>query len=201
MKLWLNYLQKSNTERSHWGRVLVLPSHRPQPQAAGHRPQATGHRPHPRHIHYRHTHRRTAGSKREKKKRDTSHLRVCKGKESNAETLPTKRDSLPPPISHPRYYPSPATTSLLLLPRRCIPKHLFAPPALFVHPSRKTTVLLLFTRSYAKVRKMPPKKAAKEEKIMLGRPGNNLKSGIVGFFSKIFPPPLCCALLSVLMVG
>ncbi|KAF3935103.1 hypothetical protein ABW19_dt0210596 [Dactylella cylindrospora] len=27
---------------------------------------------------------------------------------------------------------------------------------------------------------MPPKKAAKEEKIMLGRPGNNLKSGIVG---------------------
>ncbi|EPS36734.1 hypothetical protein H072_9716 [Dactylellina haptotyla CBS 200.50] len=27
---------------------------------------------------------------------------------------------------------------------------------------------------------MPPKKAAKEEKIPLGRPGNNLKSGIVG---------------------
>ncbi|KAH8148593.1 uncharacterized protein LAJ45_07304 [Morchella importuna] len=27
---------------------------------------------------------------------------------------------------------------------------------------------------------MPPKKAVKEEKIMLGRPGNNLKSGIVG---------------------
>ncbi|KAK6356460.1 Obg-like ATPase [Orbilia javanica] len=27
---------------------------------------------------------------------------------------------------------------------------------------------------------MPPKKAAKEEKILLGRPGNNLKSGIVG---------------------
>jgi obg-like ATPase 1 len=26
---------------------------------------------------------------------------------------------------------------------------------------------------------MPPKKAAKEEKILLGRPGNNLKSGIV----------------------
>ena len=33
-------------------------------------------------------------------------------------------------------------------------------------------------RSYAK-RKMPPKKAVKEEKILLGRPGNNLKSGIV----------------------
>jgi hypothetical protein len=26
---------------------------------------------------------------------------------------------------------------------------------------------------------MPPKKAVKEEKIPLGRPGNNLKSGIV----------------------
>jgi len=26
---------------------------------------------------------------------------------------------------------------------------------------------------------MPPKKAVKEEKILLGRPGNNLKSGIV----------------------
>jgi obg-like ATPase 1 len=27
---------------------------------------------------------------------------------------------------------------------------------------------------------MPPKKAVKEEKILLGRPGNSLKSGIVG---------------------
>jgi len=26
---------------------------------------------------------------------------------------------------------------------------------------------------------MPPKKAVKEEKLLLGRPGNNLKSGIV----------------------
>ena len=26
---------------------------------------------------------------------------------------------------------------------------------------------------------MPPKKGVKEEKILLGRPGNNLKSGIV----------------------
>jgi obg-like ATPase 1 len=26
---------------------------------------------------------------------------------------------------------------------------------------------------------MPPKKVVKEEKILLGRPGNNLKSGIV----------------------
>lgn len=27
---------------------------------------------------------------------------------------------------------------------------------------------------------MPPKKGAAEEKVLLGRPGNNLKSGIVG---------------------
>jgi hypothetical protein len=40
------------------------------------------------------------------------------------------------------------------------------------------TVFLTTTRPYAK-KKMPPKKAAKEEKILLGRPGNNLKSGIV----------------------
>lgn len=102
-----------------------------------------------------------------------------------------KQSERPPPsLTHPPlYYPSPATTSLLLLSRRCIRTHLFAPPTPFVHHSRKTTVLLLFTRSYAKVRKMPPKKAAKEEKIMLGRPGNNLKSGIVGFF---FNRPVSC---------
>lgn len=41
------------------------------------------------------------------------------------------------------------------------------------------TVLHTSTRSYAKKKKMPPKKALKEEKILLGRPGNNLKSGIV----------------------
>ena len=37
------------------------------------------------------------------------------------------------------------------------------------------------TRSYStkKPKKMPPKKAVKEEKLLLGRPGNNLKSGIV----------------------
>jgi hypothetical protein len=40
------------------------------------------------------------------------------------------------------------------------------------------TVFLATSRTYAK-KKMPPKKAAKEEKILLGRPGNNLKSGIV----------------------
>jgi obg-like ATPase 1 len=33
---------------------------------------------------------------------------------------------------------------------------------------------------------MPPKKAVEEKKILLGRPGNNLKSGIVRIF--------CCGL-------
>lgn len=39
------------------------------------------------------------------------------------------------------------------------------------------------TRNYSakqkKKGKMPPKKVVKEEKILLGRPGNSLKSGIV----------------------
>ena len=34
---------------------------------------------------------------------------------------------------------------------------------------------------------MPPKKApAQEKKILLGRPGNNLKIGIVGLFGRLF---------------
>jgi obg-like ATPase 1 len=39
-------------------------------------------------------------------------------------------------------------------------------------------------RTYAKSRKMPPKKAVKEEKILLGRPGNNLKAGIVRYIGR-----------------
>lgn len=40
------------------------------------------------------------------------------------------------------------------------------------------------SRSYSSKRKnMGPKKQVKEEKILLGRPGNNLKSGIVGDWS------------------
>lgn len=36
------------------------------------------------------------------------------------------------------------------------------------------------SRRFASSRKkMPPKKAVKEEKVILGRPGNSLKSGIV----------------------
>ena len=33
-------------------------------------------------------------------------------------------------------------------------------------------------------KKMPPKKSAPERKVLLGRPGNNLKIGIVGLFAK-----------------
>jgi hypothetical protein len=33
---------------------------------------------------------------------------------------------------------------------------------------------------FASRKKMPPKKGAKEEKVLLGRPSNNLKIGVVG---------------------
>jgi hypothetical protein len=59
--------------------------------------------------------------------------------------------------------------------------HTFGAPSNNLTP----TFLLVFRRSYnKKPRKMPPKKAVKEEKIMLGRPGNNLKSGIVRLYSR-----------------
>ncbi|EOD46078.1 putative gtp-binding protein [Neofusicoccum parvum UCRNP2] len=56
----------------------------------------------------------------------------------------------------------------------CAPAHsVFEPRAHFC---------LVFVRRYAssKKKKMPPKKAPVEQKVLLGRPGNNLKSGIVG---------------------
>ncbi|KAH3979793.1 hypothetical protein HBH98_173910 [Parastagonospora nodorum] len=53
-----------------------------------------------------------------------------------------------------------------------------------LHPSSTRKFCISFTtvRTYAsaKKKKMPPKKAVKEEKVLLGRPGNSLKSGIVG---------------------
>lgn len=45
--------------------------------------------------------------------------------------------------------------------------------------TRPTAPAYLTRRTYASKRKMPPKKEVKQEKILLGRPGNNLKSGIV----------------------
>jgi hypothetical protein len=52
------------------------------------------------------------------------------------------------------------------------------------HSGSHTNSFITFTttRTYAsapKKKKMPPKKAVKEEKLPLGRPGNNLKTGIV----------------------
>jgi len=45
---------------------------------------------------------------------------------------------------------------------------------------------------------MPPKKAvAQEKKILLGRPGNNLKIGIVGLFST----PVCAVFVLNSVVG
>lgn len=50
---------------------------------------------------------------------------------------------------------------------------------LLVHVTRRSRPpSLTHNRTYAKKR-MPPKKPVKEEKILLGRPGNSLKSGIV----------------------
>jgi obg-like ATPase 1 len=47
--------------------------------------------------------------------------------------------------------------------------------------ARKLCITFTTVRTYAsaKKQKMPPKKAVKEEKVLLGRPGNSLKSGIV----------------------
>jgi obg-like ATPase 1 len=51
---------------------------------------------------------------------------------------------------------------------------------------------------YAKKRNMPPKKAAAaEKKTLLGRPGNNLKIGIVGPFLYIFS----CTLMFIYFSG
>ena len=47
------------------------------------------------------------------------------------------------------------------------------------HSLLSCTVFITTSRNYARGRRMPPKKAVKEDKILLGRPGNNLKSGIV----------------------
>jgi hypothetical protein len=46
---------------------------------------------------------------------------------------------------------------------------------------RKFCIAFTTVRTYASAKKpkMPPKKAVKEEKVLLGRPGNSLKSGIV----------------------
>jgi len=45
----------------------------------------------------------------------------------------------------------------------------------------RSPVAVSLRRTYAnKPRRMPPKKEVKQEKILLGRPGNSLKSGIVG---------------------
>ena len=57
-----------------------------------------------------------------------------------------------------------------------------ASSAFSLFPLLGCTAIHISTRSYSqrtKRNRMPPKKAVQEEKILLGRPGNNLKSGIV----------------------
>ena len=56
---------------------------------------------------------------------------------------------------------------------------------------RRPSLVLFLTRSFsvsatsqAKAKRMPPKKAAaQDKKVLLGRPSNNLKIGIVGAFT------------------
>jgi hypothetical protein len=58
----------------------------------------------------------------------------------------------------------------------------FSAPLYHSGSHTKFFISLAATRTYAsapKKKKMPPKKAVKEEKLPLGRPGNNLKTGIV----------------------
>lgn len=70
-----------------------------------------------------------------------------------------------------------------------------------LHPScaRKFFIPFSTVRTYAsaKKKKMPPKKAVKEEKVLLGRPGNSLKSGIVSE-----RPAVCrCRVLTLTVVA
>lgn len=62
------------------------------------------------------------------------------------------------------------------------------PPSLF--PSLSLLISRQFSPSstaHAKKRNMPPKKVVQEKKTLLGRPGNNLKIGIVGLFPLASP--------------
>ena len=78
-----------------------------------------------------------------------------------------------------------------------------AGPALARHYLRVTatsySALVSFAtvRTYAKHRRMPPKKQVAEKKVLLGRPGNNLKSGIVCRDIT----PWAKLLLTVLLIG
>jgi obg-like ATPase 1 len=65
--------------------------------------------------------------------------------------------------------------------------------------SRKLCITFSPVRTYAsaKKQKMPPKKQVKEEKILLGRPGNSLKSGIVSES----PAWRCCRVLTLTVVA
>lgn len=88
-------------------------------------------------------------------------------------------------------YTIPPTTSFAFLFSSLIPTvyrpaastaRQFSPPVFSAPSPHKFFILSSCSRSYAsapKKKKMPPKKAVVEEKLLLGRPGNSLKSGIV----------------------
>lgn len=75
----------------------------------------------------------------------------------------------------------------------------FFPSSAHCTSARKICVSFASVRTYAsaKKKKMPPKKQVKEEKILLGRPGNSLKSGIVSES----PAWCCCRVLTLTVVA
>lgn len=76
---------------------------------------------------------------------------------------------------------APGTTRLLSAPQACAFSRLAARSLCAPASEPRALFCLVFSRGYAssKKKKMPPKKAQPEQKVLLGRPGNNLKSGIV----------------------
>lgn len=75
----------------------------------------------------------------------------------------------------------PHPSILFFSPRSAFQRFSIAKPTSLLNCTVSTTQ----SRSYAKGHRsgrMPPKKNVEEKKILLGRPGNNLKSGIVRYY-------------------
>lgn len=92
------------------------------------------------------------------------------------------------------HLPSPFASSLDALFQRAagsaFKSHLQPAFVLSIRLSSPTPTARSFTTSSAKHRKkMPPKKKEEEKKVLLGRPGNSLKSGIVRMKQLSTTPP------------
>lgn len=76
----------------------------------------------------------------------------------------------------------PVASRLILFSSHSAAGSAFLVPTSSLRAAPRVTALYITTqlRTYAsKKKKMPPKKEVKQEKVLLGRPGNSLKSGIV----------------------